>query len=70
MLMPGCTSIKMLLREYSTIAKAQSKTGKCHLLTIKQDCNLCLVLRLAQECTEKIANITMNVEAMKMCLLE
>jgi len=53
MLMPGYTSTKMLLREYTTIAQVPSKTGLCHLQTIKQDCNSCLDLRHAQERTEK-----------------
>jgi len=70
MLMPGYTSTKMLLRVYTTIAQAPSKTGQCHLLTIKQDCNLCLELSCPHECTEKIASITRSGVAMNGSLLE
>jgi hypothetical protein len=70
MLMPGCTSTKMLLMEYTTIAQVPSKTGQCHLLTIKHHWDSCLDLRHAQECTEKIASITRSVVAMNECLIE
>jgi hypothetical protein len=70
MLMPGYTSTKMLLREYTTIVQVPSTTGLCHLLTIKQDWDSCLDLRHAQDSTEKIASIALNVVAMIECLLE